>query len=71
MEGLNARDLNSSTSELLVIGACIQLLINGSYIIQTAKSYINSANEVATKLRFQKSAGTVKVSNGLKLLDVC
>jgi len=70
MKGLNARD-NSSTSELLVIGASIQLLINGSYIIQTAKSYIKSANEVATKLRFQKSAGTVKVSNGLKLLDVC
>ena len=70
MKGLNAYPDGSSTSELLVIGACIQLLTNGSYIISTAKSYIKSVNEVATKLRFQKSMGTIKASNALKLLDV-
>lgn len=48
MKGLNAYPDGSSTSELLVIGACIKLLINGSYIISTAKSYIKSVNEVAT-----------------------
>ena len=53
MKGLNAYPDGSSTSELLVIGACIKLLINGSYIISTAKSYIKSVNEVATNWDFK------------------
>lgn len=62
---------NSSTSELLAIGACIQLLTNGSGIVPTGQPFIHSANEVATKLRSQQSAGRVKEPNALKLLEVC
>jgi len=69
-KGLNTHG-NSSTSELLVIGACIQLLTNGSGIVPTGKPFIHSANEVATKLRSQQSAGRVKESKALELLEVC
>jgi len=60
-DGLNAFD-NSSICELLLIGAsgCIQMLTNGSYIIPTAKPFIQCANEVALKLKFQKSTGKLK-----------
>ncbi|KIM41204.1 hypothetical protein M413DRAFT_27603 [Hebeloma cylindrosporum] len=71
MKGLDALPDNSSASELLVVGACIQLLTGGSGIFNTAKPIQYSMTEVATKLRFQKSVGTVKASNALKLLDVC
>ncbi|CAA7268170.1 unnamed protein product [Cyclocybe aegerita] len=69
VESLDASD-NSSTSEVIVIGACIQLLTNGSGIIPAATSYIKSANEVAAKLKAQKSAGTVKDSNALAVLEL-
>jgi hypothetical protein len=65
---LNA-DGNSSISELLVIGACIQLLTSGSEIV-SAQPFNYTADEVATKLRFQQSAGTVKDSNA-QTLEVC
>ena len=61
---------NSSISELLVIGACIQLLTSGSEIV-AAQPFNYSTNEIATKLRFQQSAGTVKDSNARRLLEVC
>ena len=51
---------DNSTSELLVIGASIQLLTSGSYIILVAKSYIQSTKELTLKLIFQKSVGAVK-----------
>ena len=67
--GLNV-DRKSSNSELWVIGACIQLLTIGSKII-LEKMFKYSANEVATLLRLQQFAGTVKNSNAPKLLEVC
>jgi hypothetical protein len=69
-ESVDAND-NSSTSEVWVIGACIQLLTSGSKIIKRSKQYIQSANQAATKLEFQKSKGTIKESNALQLLEVC
>jgi hypothetical protein len=70
-KGLNTHSSSSTDSELLVIGACIQLLTNGSGIVPTGQPFIHSANEVATKLRSQQSAGRVKEPNALKLLEVC
>ena len=68
--GLHAHDI-SSTSELLVIGACIQLLTSGSKIVPTGKPFIHSADEVAVQLKLQRYAGRVKESNAVKLLEVC
>jgi hypothetical protein len=59
-----------SLCELWVIGACIQLLTIGSKIV-SEKIFNYSASEVATKLRSQQSAGTVKELNARKLLEVC
>ena len=61
---------DSSIYELWVIGACIQLLTIGSKIV-SEKMFNYAANEVATKLRSQQSAGTVKELNAQKLLEVC
>jgi len=61
--------LDAHNSQVLVIGACIQLLTNGSRIIPSATSYIQSADQVVTKLKAQQSAGTVKDSNALKILQ--
>ena len=60
-----------SIRQLLLIGACIQLLTNGSKIVPTGEPFIRSADEVATKLKSQRSAGRIKGLNALKLLDVC
>ena len=50
-DGLNAFD-DSAICELL-IGVCIKLFTNGSYIIlMAAKPFIRCANEVALKLKF-------------------
>lgn len=69
MKGLDARD-DSPASEILVTGACIQLLTGGSRIVSLLNSYIQSPEEVATKLRMQQAAGTVKNVNAVKLLEV-
>ena len=69
-DGLNV-DNNSPISQLLLIGACIQLLTNGSRIVSTGKPFIRSANEVLNKLIFQQSVGRITDLNALKLLDVC
>ena len=66
--GLVAYNGNSSIAELLVIGPCIQLLTIGSKIVLERMFY--PANEVATLLRSQQSAGTVKEANARKLLEV-
>jgi hypothetical protein len=67
VDGLDAKG-RSSTSEVLVVGACIQLLTAGS--ASATKVYFPSANEVATKLKAQQVAGTVRDANGAKLLEV-
>jgi len=59
---------NSWTNELLVTGACIQLLTIGSKIVSDTAFY--SGKEVLTKLRLQQSAGIVKDENVQKLLEV-
>jgi hypothetical protein len=61
---------HSSIYELWVIGACIQLLTIASKIFPE-QMFNYSANEVATKLEIQQSAGTVEESNARKLLEVC
>ena len=48
--GLNIVDHNLPISEVLVVGACIQLFINGSEIVPEGKPFIQSTDEVATKL---------------------
>jgi len=63
-------DVNSSTSEVGVIGASIQLLTSGSTIVQSSDPYIHSANEATTKLKAQKSKGVMKDSNALRFLEV-
>ena len=60
---------HSWTGELLLTGACIQLLTIGSKIVSDRMFY--SGKEVATKHRLQHSAGIVKAANARKLLDVC
>lgn len=67
---LNVVDHNSPFSEVQVIGACIQLLINGSEIVPGGEPFIQSAEEVATKLKTQKSLGTVKNSDARRVLKV-
>ena len=67
---LRAHD-NSATSELLVTGACIQLLTSASKIIQTGKPFIHSAYEVAVQLKLRRYPGRVKEPNAVKLLEVC
>ncbi|KAF9484276.1 hypothetical protein BDN70DRAFT_928522 [Pholiota conissans] len=69
LEGLDA-DPALANSEVLVTGACIQLLTAGSEIIQCSKSYFKSAKEVAAKLKAQKLAGAVKNEHALKLLEL-
>ena len=71
--GLNVIDRNMPTSEVLVNGACIQLLIYGSEIVPIDKPFIQSANEVVTKPKTQKSSRTdwtVKNPNALIILEV-
>ena len=69
-DGLNV-NFDLSIRQLLLIGACIQLLTNGSKIVPIGEPFIHSADEVATKLKSQRSAGKIKGLNALKLLDVC
>ncbi|KIM35176.1 hypothetical protein M413DRAFT_449884 [Hebeloma cylindrosporum] len=69
MRGLDTTS-DSSTSELEVIGVCIQLLTYGSGIVPTRKTFIGWANEVARKLKSQQVAGRIKDSNALKILGV-
>ena len=68
--GLNVVDHDFPILEVLVIGACIQLPIDGSEIVPEGKPFFQSADEVATKLRTQKSLRTVKNLNALKVLEV-
>ena len=70
-QGLDANDSNSSISEVRVIGACIQLLTSGSIIIRNSEGNTQSADEVVTKLKAQRSREAVKDSNALQLLEVC
>ncbi|KAF8972517.1 hypothetical protein BDZ97DRAFT_838158 [Flammula alnicola] len=71
VDGLDAVAGSSAYNpEVLVVGACIQLLTAGSSIIPAATSYIKSVDEVVSKLKAQKSAGTVKDQNAQKLLEL-
>jgi len=59
-------------SEVLVVGACIQLLLHGSEIVtEFAGSYRKKAKIVAEKLKAQRVAGTVKDLHAIQLLEVC
>ncbi|KAF9473542.1 hypothetical protein BDN70DRAFT_925102 [Pholiota conissans] len=69
LEGLNARP-TSPNAEVHVAGACIQLLIAGSHIIPHSTSYFKSSDDIATKLKAQRDAGTVKNENARRILDL-
>jgi hypothetical protein len=59
-------------SEVLVVGACIQLLLHGSVIVtKFAGSYRKKAKVVAKKLKAQEVAGTVKDPCAIEVLEVC
>ncbi|KIM35530.1 hypothetical protein M413DRAFT_347420 [Hebeloma cylindrosporum] len=58
------------TTEVRVIGACIQLLTSGSIIFPGSEYYAATANEAATKLMATKSKGVVKDSNAIKVLEL-
>lgn len=69
-DGLNAPH-SSSKSEALVVGSCIQLLLKGSDIAtDVAGSYQLSAGTVASKLRAQKTAVTVRNPHANQVLEV-
>ena len=57
--------------EVLVVGACIQLLLHGSVLTtETAGTYRRSAEVVAKNLKDQKVAGTVKDPHAIQVLEV-
>jgi hypothetical protein len=64
--------LNSENPEVLVVGACIQLLLNGSVLpTETAgPRYRRSAEVVAKNLKDQKVAGTVKDPHAIQVLEL-
>ena len=62
---------DSDKSEVLVVGACIQLLLHGSVIVtEFAGSYRKEAKVVAKKLKAQEVAGTVKDPHAIQVLKV-
>jgi hypothetical protein len=70
-DGLDAPH-GSDKSEVLVVGACIQLLLHGSEIVtEAAGSYRKPAEVVALKLKAQQVAGTVKDPHAIRVLEVC
>jgi len=64
--------LNSQDPEVLVVGACIQLLLHGSVITtETAgPRYRRSAEVVAKNLNDQKVAGVVKDTHAIQVLEL-
>ena len=64
--------LNSQDPQVLVVGACIQLLLHGSVIPTEAAGprYKRSAEVVAKNLIDQKEAGTVKDPHAIQVLEV-
>ena len=61
----------SNKSEVLVVGACIQLLLHGSEVVtEVAGSYRRSAEAVALGLKAQKAAGTVTDPHAIQVLEV-
>jgi len=69
--GSNQSLFNSQEPEVLVVGACIQLLLHGSVITtETAGHYRRSAEVVAKNLEDQKVAGTVKDPHAIQVLEL-
>jgi len=68
--GLDAQ-LGATKSEVLVVGACIQLLHGSEIATGAAGSYRRSAEVVASNLKAQKAAGTVKDPHAIQVLEVC
>jgi len=61
----------SDNSEVLVVGACVQLLLHGSKIVtEAAGSYRKSAEAVAKKLKDQMVPGTVKDPHAIQVLGL-
>jgi hypothetical protein len=70
-DGLDAPH-GSDKSEVLVVGACIQLLLHGSTIVsEKAGSYRKRAKVVAKELKGQQLARTVKDPDAIRVLEVC
>jgi len=70
-DGLDAPKNGSEESEVLVVGACIQLLMSGSTLLaEDVGTYRKTAEEVAKKLKDQKAGGVVKDPHAIKVLEV-
>ncbi|KAF8968311.1 hypothetical protein BDZ97DRAFT_1916152 [Flammula alnicola] len=69
-EGLDAPH-GLDNSEVLVVGACIQLLLHGSETVtETAGTYRKPAEVIALKLKAQEVAGTVKDPHAIQVLEL-
>jgi len=56
--------------EVMVVGACIQVLLAGSMIPTAGPGYSRSAEVVAKNLRDRKAAGMVKDPHAIQVLEV-
>jgi len=70
--GLDHPLFNSQDAEVLVVGACIQLLLHGSVITTEAAGprYRRPAEVITKNLKDQKAAGTVKDPHAIQVLEV-
>ncbi|KAF5334943.1 hypothetical protein D9611_010009 [Ephemerocybe angulata] len=57
-------------SQVLLIGAVIQLLVAGSIIVPQGTSYWSGAEEIATKLKAQKQNGVIRDKDVGAVLDL-
>ncbi|KAF9524596.1 hypothetical protein CPB83DRAFT_602958 [Crepidotus variabilis] len=58
-------------SQVLVVGACIQLLLSGSIFVgEIAGSYRKTPEEIAGKLKNHKAKGTVVNSRAIQVLEL-
>jgi hypothetical protein len=62
--------IHSVDPEVLVVGACIQLLLCGSAIERAGPRYGRSAEVVAKNLKDRKASGVVKDPHAIQVLEV-
>ena len=64
------RSNDRATYEVLVLGACLQLLVSGSYLYGPAGTDVGRV-DVVKALEAIKGGGIVTNGNGVELLEVC
>jgi len=72
LNGVDKPSLNSQYPEVLVVGACVQVLLHGSVLTteRAGPRYRKSAELVAKSLKDQKVAGTVKDPHVIQVLEL-